>query len=381
MEKSAAVLVLVAHPSEETTAFSSVCAGADVVSVTGGSQDGRAKARAHCFQRACELLGATRALCLDLPDISPWRLPVDALTDRLRGLGPYDRVYTHSPFEAHLHQRDAALAASQCFEKVWVRNLGGYAAEVHVLNWQAYQRKLEIINTIYPHDMLLDNGDQCPSAADILAHITGIESFVPTQQSEVYQALALTNPEIRADLPDVWAFEVSAYEMERYQRTCEVLAQGCQKWPPESILELGACEGVMSLRLRQLFPAAEVWAVESHPVFVRRLQERLPQESNIRVVEASVHDIPLSADLIVMAEMLYYVPEPIMSVLSRLEAHYLLTSYHGTFDACVQQGLQALGWREHLNAEVLPRFEPVDGRDSFLTAQRPGSRIRLWRRG
>jgi hypothetical protein len=201
---------------------------------------------------------------------------------------------------------------------------------------------------------------------------------VSTRQSEVYQALALTNPEIRADLPDVWAFEVSAYERERYQRTCEVLAEGCRERPPESILELGACEGVMSLRLRQLFPAAKIWAVESHPVFVRRLEERLPRESNMSVVEASVLEIPLSADLIVIAEMLYYVPEPVMSVLSRLRARYLLTSHHGPFDACVQQGLEALGWRECLEAEVPPRFEPVDGRDSCLMAQRPGSRIRLW---
>jgi hypothetical protein len=63
-------------------------------------------------------LGARRALCLDLPDISRWRLPADVLTDHLRGLGPYDRVYTHSPFEAHQHLRDVALAASQCFAEV-----------------------------------------------------------------------------------------------------------------------------------------------------------------------------------------------------------------------------------------------------------------------
>jgi hypothetical protein len=379
MEKSAAVLVLVAHPSEETTGFSSVCPGADVVSATGGSRGSRVVARAHRFQLACERLGAKRALCLDLPDMAAWRLPVDVLTDRLRELGPYDRVYTHSPFEAHRHQRDVALAASQCFEEVWVRNLGGYAAEAHVLDPLAYQRKLEIINTIYPRDMPLFNGDPTPSAAELLANITGIESFVPARQLEVYHALALTNPEIRADIPDVWALEVSAYERERYQRTSEVLAQACQERPPESILDLGACEGVMTLRLRQLFPAAKIWAVEPHPVFVRRLQERLAQESNIRVVEASVHDILLSADLIVMAEMLYYVPEPVMSVLSRLQADYLLTSHHGPFDACVQQSLQALGWREISHAEVLPRFEAVDGRHSFLMAQRPGSHIRLWR--
>jgi hypothetical protein len=316
---------------------------------------------------------------MDLPDISSWRLPVDVLIDRLRELGPYRRVYTHSPFEVHLHQRDVALAASQCFEEVWVRSVGGYAAEAHVLSWQAYQRKLEIINTIYAHDLRLLDGDSPHEVAERLADIAGIESFVPTRQSEVHQALALTNPEIRAAVPDVWAFEVSAYELERYQRTCEVLAQGCRERPPESILDLGACEGVMSLRLRHLFPTAHIWAVESHPIFVRRLQERLKQEANIGVVEASILDISLSADLIMMAEMLYYVSEPIMSVLSRLHARYLLTSYHGTFDACVRQGLQALGWQEIIHAEVLPRFEPVDGRESFLIAQRPGSCIRLWR--
>jgi hypothetical protein len=296
-------------------------------------------------------------------------------------LGPYGRVYTHSPFEAHLHQRDVVLAASQCFEEVWVRSLGGYAAEAHVLDRQAYQRKLEIINTIYPRDMPLLDGESHRSAADVLAHVAGVEAFVPARYPDVYRALALTHPEIRADLPDVWAFEASAYERERYQRTCDVLAQGCQGWPPASVLELGACEGAMSLRLRHLFPAAKIWAVEPHPVFARRLRECLPRESTIQVVEASVLDIPLSADLIVMAEMLYHVPEPFMSVLSRLQARYLLTSYHGTFDACVQEGLRALGWCEHLDAEVFPRFEPVDGRDSLLLAQRPGSHIRLWRSG
>jgi LmbE family N-acetylglucosaminyl deacetylase len=379
MENSESVLVLVAHPNEETIGFSSVCIGADVVSVTDGSWGGRAAARRHGFKSACEILGARRAALLDLPDISPWRLPVDVLIDRLRELGSYGRVYTHSPFEAHLHQRDVVLAASQCFEEVWVRSLGGYAAEAHVLDRPAYQRKLEIMNTIYPRDLPPLGEDTHRTAEAMLADVAGIESFVPARWSEVHQALALTSPEIRADLPNTWAFEVSTYEIERYQRTCEVLAQACQEEPPESILDLGACEGLMTLRLRQLFPAAKIWAVESHPIFASRIWERLGQEHNIDVLEASILDIPLSADLIVMAEMLCYVPEPIMSVLKRLRANYLLTSYHGLFDACVRRSLQAFGWRETIGAEILPRFEPVDGRDSLLIAQRPGSHIRLWR--
>jgi hypothetical protein len=62
-----------------------------------------------------------------------------------------------------------------------------------------------------------------------------------------------------------------------------------------------------------------------------------------------------------------------------LRGRYLLTSYRGTFDTCLRQGLEACGWRERLSAQVLPRFEPVDGRDSLLIARRPGTQIRLWR--
>jgi hypothetical protein len=94
-----------------------------------------------------------------------------------------------------------ALAASQCFEAMWVRSLGGYAAEAHVLDRQAYRRKLEIMNPIYSREFPLDEDPHHP-AAGVLANIAGIESFGPARWSEVYQALALTNPEIRADQPN-----------------------------------------------------------------------------------------------------------------------------------------------------------------------------------
>jgi hypothetical protein len=39
------------------------------------------------------------------------------------------------------------------------------------------------------------------------------------------------SPEIPADLPNVWAFEVSPYEIERYDHTCQLLEQACQHAP------------------------------------------------------------------------------------------------------------------------------------------------------
>jgi hypothetical protein len=68
-----------------------------------GVGEGAAADRTHGFRHACDLLGARRALLLDRPDIFSWRLPVEVLIDQLRQLTSYCRVYTHSPFEAHLH--------------------------------------------------------------------------------------------------------------------------------------------------------------------------------------------------------------------------------------------------------------------------------------
>ena len=370
MDNATSTLVLVAHPTDETLGFSSVCAGAFVVSVTDGGSQGRAEK----FRRACDLLGAKQAWSLNLPDISPWRLPVEVLTKMLKELGTYRRVYTHSPLEQHPHHGDVALAASQCFEEIWVRACGGYAAEAHVLGEHAFRQKLDIINSLYIHEIApaVEDDHLAPTA------IAGVEAFIPARLPEVIQALMLTSPGVSLHAPDVWALETSPYEIERYDRTCEVLAQVSRDWSSASILEVGACEGVMTQRLRHLFPSAKISAVEPDATFARRLRERLSQEPNIEIVEASILDVPLSADIVVLAEMLYYVSEHIMDILGRVRAKYLLTSYIGSFDDRICRGLHHFGWRNIVATQVLPRLEPVDGRASLLMARRPGTWIRLW---
>jgi len=380
MESGASKLVLVAHPDDETLGFSSVCAGADVACVTDGGWRDRARERAEAFQRACHWLGAKRALFLDLPDVYRWKLPMDALVEKLKGLGPYGQVYTHSPLDEHAHHRDVALAASRCFDEIWVQTCGGYAAEVHVLDSLAFQTKLDILNSLYARDIAPSDDEDPLPITEILFDVAGVETFVPTRYTEVVQALALSRPEIRTEFPNIWGFEVSPYEVERYDRTCEVLARACHLRHSASILELGACEGAMTRRLRSLFPDAKIRAVESHPIFARRLRESLRGDPLIELLEASILEVPLTADLILLAETLYYFTDHAADVLSRVSGNYLLTSYHGTFDNRVCRFLHGFGWRETACIEVLPRFEPVDGRASFLLGRRVGSHIRLWSR-
>jgi hypothetical protein len=371
MERAAANLVLVAHPGDETFAFSSVCAGADIVSVTDGGWQGHAEA----FRRACDRLGGKRAQVLGLPDMTPGRLPIDALVRRLTELGPYSRVYTHSPLEQYSHHQDVALAASQCFDEIWVRTDGRFAAEAHVLSQSAFAQKLEIVNGLYAHQIkALAADDQV-----CLAEVTGVEAFVPARFPEVVRAFTYTSSEIRSDVPDVWAFETSPYEKERYDQICAVLAAAGREDSPASILEIGACEGTMTRRLRTLFPGAKIRAVEVNPVFARRLREALGNDPDTDIVEASVLDVPLSADLVLLAEVLYFMPEHLTDIVARVRAKYVLTSYVGNFDDRVALSLRRYGWHNLFSMRVSPRFEPVDGRTSLLVIRRPGSNIRLWK--
>jgi hypothetical protein len=370
MDRSASTLVLVAHPGDETLAFSSVCVGADVVSVTDGGCPGLVEG----FRHACDRLGAKQAISLSLPNIDTWQLPKGVLVRRLKPFGPYNRIYTHSPLEQHAHHRDVALAASQCFEEIWVRGCGGYAAEAYVLSQSAFGQKLEILNHMYAPQLAAAAEDDHFCSTEV----TGVEVFVPTRFSEVSQALAHTSPGIRLDIPNLWAFETSPYEQERYDRTCAVLSYIVKETALTSVIEIGACEGAMTQRLRALFPGAKISAVEVNAVFARRLRARLGDDPDTDIVEASVHEIPLSADLVCLAEVLYLVPDHCIDVLERLQARYLLTSYGGDFDDQVSLCLRRFGWRNIVSEHVLPRFDPVDGTNSLLTIRRPGSHIRLW---
>jgi Nodulation protein S (NodS) len=370
MHRSAPTLVLVAHPGDETLAFSRVCAGADVVSVT----DGGWTRSAEEFRCACDRLGGKRALTLSLPSIASWRLPQEVMIARLKTLGSYDRIYTHSPLEQHSHHRDVALAASQCFEEIWVRSCGGYAAEAHVLSRAAFEQKLEILNQVYAHPWAGAHDQEHSCSPEVV----GVEGFVPTRFSEVTQALAQTSPGTHPEVPNLWAFETSPYEQERYTRTCAVLAHIVRASTLTSVIEIGACEGSMTRRLRTLFPNANISAVEVNPVFIHRLRARLGHDSNTIIVEASVYETPLSADLVCLTEVLYLMPDRCFTLLERVKARYLLTSYVGDFDAQVSQCLRGFGWRNIVSEQVLPKFEPVDGTASQLTIRRPGSHIRLW---
>ena len=68
-----------------------------------------------------------------------------------------------------------------------------------------------------------------------------------------------------------------------------------------------------------------------------------------------------------------------MDILARVRAKHLRTSHFANFDDQASLLLQRFEWDKIASVQIFPRFEPVDGRSSFLLTRRPGSNNRLWK--
>jgi hypothetical protein len=366
-------LIVVAYPMDETLVFSEVCRGADIVAVGSMYQNVCHGKLANNFREAGTVLGARRTLYLGLSEQGSF--PAEALEGQLRSLGPYRRVYTHSPLDEDSFRIYVASTVSKVFDTVWVPAIGAAATEAHVLTRDLFLRKVEIMNRYYCEHIRPENED-CSLSHGSLAEV---ESFVEVGHDEVIKAVAVNTGDI-LDHRNPWGFKTSAYERTRFATTCQLLADHAEPGSITDILEVGACEGEMTALLRAAFPDATIRAVESQPRYAENLQARFQDDQHVIVVKSSAVDLPLEAGVIVLAEVLYYVEDEVQEILKRLQAKYLLISCDGDFDLELHQELTALGWRQIAHQRVSPKFEPVDGKNSNMVSLRAGTNVRLWGR-
>lgn len=358
--------IVVAHPEDVVRLFSTVAPGADIAVVA--EPDGADSHTRRELRSVGEALGARSTRLLALSEVGPWLREQDA----------GGRVHTHSPQEEAPRHREVCLEVGRAAGQLRVPALGARATAATVLDDAAFHRKLELLNAL--------SRERPDSAGDGCTHPVrdglGLEAFCDIRHADVVRALSLTKPEIFAELDDPWGFTHSAYERERYALTARVLGTLAREGrAPERVMDVGACEGMMTEQLRALFPEALVLAVESEPRFAARLRSRLGGDARVRILEASALDVALEAELVVLAEVLYYLPMPAgREMLGRIQAGHLLTSYGGPFADEVHAWLQALGWRTVASGSLPARIEPVDGVSSPLLVRRAGTQVRLWAR-
>jgi hypothetical protein len=366
-------LIVVAYPSDETLGFSSVCRNAHIIA-TGDSKwhDSQNDLRKELRRAAAELRAAKASYLghevgkVDSPAFQ-------SLVKKLQRQKVNGRVYTHCPFDEDTLRGTIALAAAQAFGEVWVQAPSGFARQVNVLKRVGFAAKTRIINTVYASRIRTeDDSFRMPHTA-----LLGVEAFTPATFEEVMHGIALTRSEI-LPFPDAWGLFSSPYETQRYERSCKLIAEHA---PPDSIktiLEVGACEGSMTLHLRRAFPQARIRALEVHPEFARRLRARFRNDKQTDVVQQGIAEASLNADVVLLAEVLYYVENDLTAILRKVQTKYLMTSSEGDFDLELARKLAALKWRLLAQETVGSCFEAVSGGPGNLFCRREGTTLRIW---
>jgi hypothetical protein len=366
-------LIVVAYPSDETLGFSSVCANASIIAVGDPKWPGKQAELQDELRRAAAELKARTANYLGHAVAKIDSPAFHTLVKRLRRLKVAGRIYTHSPFDDDAWHGFVALAAAQAFGSVWVQAPSGFARQVNVLKRAAFDTKTRIINAIYGARIRTE--DDCfrmPHSA-----LLGVEAFTPATFEEIMHGMALTREEI-LPFPDAWGLFSSPYETYRYDQSCKLLLDHAPPGGVKTILEVGACEGSMTRHLRKSFPRARIRALEVHPEFARRLRSRFRKDKLTEVIEMGIEGAALKADIVLMAEVLYYVEHKLEPILRKVRAKLLMTSAEGDFDLELARKLIKLGWRLKARKTIESRFESVSGGEGNLFCRREGTTLRLW---
>ena len=99
---------------------------------------------------------------------------------------------------------------------------------------------------------------------------------------------------------DPWNFQSSSYERERLQ----VLLRVVQRYPHNSVLEVGCGEGVFTRELTKI--SKQVVGIDISPTALGRAKRRCPTTTflNVRVEDFEWHS---KFDMVICAETLYYI--------------------------------------------------------------------------
>ena len=177
---------------------------------------------------------------------------------------------------------------------------------------------------------------------------------------------------IYATSADPWGYETSAYEAGKYAATLGALPH--RRWA--DALEVGCSIGVLTLRLAAI--CDRLTAIDGAARALERCRARLASHPHVDVRHGRVPaDWPdRRYDLIVLSELIYYLPEPDIHTIARLtrralnpDGHAILVNHTGKTDTPLT------------GAEAEALFVATAGLPVVTQSEQPGFRLALLRQG
>lgn len=271
----------------------------------------------------------------------------------------YTRVFTSSPLDADRGHQDLAATLAAAHPYVLVPAQAAPFDVANILDATAFDKKLALLNATYD-----------PQACELDARaITAVETFSRATAADIARIRSLTHFDQVIEVQDAWSFQRSGYERDRFAATLAMIAAAGEREPLRSIIELGACEGLMTEAIAQQHREAKILAVEPSKKFAERLDARVAGLANVTTARIDCASVDLDADLIVAAEVLYYAQDAIPRMLQKSRARAWVTSYRGDFDATLAATFEKQRFRLLEKHELAPRYEPLLGARDALTAE------------
>lgn len=366
-------LIIIAHPDDETLWFSSVLLRNDceVILVTcGNSKDRkREEERKNEFKKAMKLFGISNYTILWHEDTEN-RLNLSKLEKDLKKFSKknYKEIYTHGPYGEtynHQHHQDVSYVVHKVFknQEIYSTAWNLHPNKINVLEKDEYFFKKYVIGTIYEKEY-----ETLQDAYEISA----VEKFVQLEFEEVdvyYWSCANfgDNHDYLSKYKDFWGFTSSPYEIERHDLIIDII----NKIPCKKILEIGACEGVLTAKLSINY---QVDCVERCMKYRTILKEKgfsvlhNPRYSNY--------------DLTILAQVLEYIPN-YEKYLKEINSRFILIDMIPSINRkrIIESALSDKYSLIH-EAYLVPRWEPmyIDGRKKKLEIYRMGSNVLLFKK-